>query len=146
MIEINWDAEPRDADIEAAMERAAETALRHEGRAGDIGLSIVAPARIRALNSEFRHKDAVTDVLTFPAWEGEKLLCPPDGYLGDIAVCCDRAREQAAEYGHSLVRECAFLTVHGTLHLLGFDHMEPGEERIMIGKQKEIMEEMGLSR
>jgi probable rRNA maturation factor len=88
----------------------------------------------------------VTDVLTFPAWEGDALLCPPDGYLGDIAICYERAVEQAEEYGHSLERELAFLAVHGALHLLEYDHMEPADEQRMMQKQEEILHTMGLSR
>lgn len=146
MIEVNWEIAPRDEEVDGAVRRAVETALRREGRRGDVGLSIVSPERIQALNKEFRHKDAVTDVLTFPAWEGEKLLSPPDGYLGDVAICLDRAKEQAVEYGHSLLRECAFLAVHGALHLMGYDHLNLADEKKMIHQQKEIMEEMGITR
>jgi probable rRNA maturation factor len=83
---------------------------------------------IQQLNASYRNIDRVTDVLTFPAWEGDAILCPPDGYLGDIAICYERAAEQAQEYGHSLERELAFLAVHGALHLLGYDHMKPEDE------------------
>ena len=88
----------------------------------------------------------MTDVLTFPAWEGDAILCPPDGYLGDIAICFERAKEQAEEYGHSLERELAFLSVHGALHLLGYDHMQPEDEKKMFSKQDEILNELGYHR
>ena len=101
---------------------------------------------IRTLNSEFRNIDAATDVLTFPAWEGETLLAPPDGYLGDIAICIPRASEQAARFGHSLQRELMFLAVHGTLHLLGYDHMTPQDEKAMFARQDEILTDMGVTR
>ena len=87
----------------------------------------------------------MTDVLTFPAWEGEISLSA-DGYLGDIMICYDRATEQAKEYGHSLTRELSFLAVHGVLHLLGYDHMTEADERIMREKQTAILESRGVTR
>ncbi|MEN6563345.1 MAG: rRNA maturation RNase YbeY, partial [Christensenella sp.] len=94
----------------------------------------------------YRKIDRVTDVLTFPAWEGDAILCPPDGYLGDVAICYGRAVAQAKEYGHSLERELAFLAVHGALHLLGYDHMTQKDERVMLQKQTEILNAMGITR
>ena len=129
----------------ALVERAIQTALAHRNNTGSVGVLLTSEQEIRRLNREYRNIDRVTDVLSFPAWEGEQIAAPPDGYLGDIAICMARAAEQAQTYGHSLERETAFLAVHGTLHLLGFDHVNESEERIMRGQQKEIMEEMGLT-
>ena len=66
--------------------------------------------------------------------------------LGDIYICIERAEEQAKEYGHSFLRELSFLTIHGLLHLLGYDHMEKDEEEIMFKKQEDILEEFGIKR
>ena len=129
----------------ALVERPIQTAVAHRNNTGSVGVLLTSEQEIRRLNREYRNIDRVTDVLSFPAWEGEQIAAPPDGYLGDIAICMARAAEQAQTYGHSLERETAFLAVHGTLHLLGFDHMNESEERIMRGQQKEIMEEMGLT-
>lgn len=126
--------------------RACQTALNMEGVRGDITVLIADPERIQTLNRDFRHVDRVTDVLTFPAWEGEAIFAPLDGYLGDIMICMERAKEQAEEFGHSLERELAFLAVHGTLHILGYDHMEPEEEALMRQRQREILERMGETR
>lgn len=126
--------------------RACQTALAMEGARGDITVLIADPERIQTLNRDFRHVDRVTDVLTFPAWEGEAIFAPSDGYLGDIMICMERAKEQAEEFGHSLERELAFLAVHGTLHILGYDHMEPEEEALMRQRQREILERMGETR
>ncbi len=126
--------------------RACQTALTMEGARGDITVLIADPERIQTLNRDFRHVDRVTDVLTFPAWEGEAIFAPSDGYLGDIMICMERAKEQAEEFGHSLERELAFLAVHGTLHILGYDHMEPEEEALMRQRQREILERMGETR
>ena len=127
------------------IERAARAALESEGKDGDLTILIDAPERIRSLNRDFRGVDAVTDVLTFPAWEGEISLSA-DGYLGDIMICYDRAKEQAQEYGHSLLRELSFLAVHGCLHLLGYDHMTEADERVMREKQTEILDRIGVTR
>ena len=124
---------------------AAQAALDSEGRDGDLTILIDTPERIQTLNREFRHVDAVTDVLTFPAWEGEISLSA-DGYLGDIMICYDRAKEQAEQYGHSLLRELSFLAVHGCLHLLGYDHMTEADERVMREKQTAILDSMGVKR
>ena len=85
------------------------TALAHEGASGNVTILVTTPAEIQRMNREFRNIDRVTDVLTFPAWEGETLTTPPDGYLGDVAICLDRAKEQAEDYGHSLERELPLL-------------------------------------
>lgn len=66
--------------------------------------------------------------------------------LGDIIINTNRAREQAAEYGHSYEREILFLSLHGFLHLLGFDHMNKEEEKEMFGIQKEILDDFGIPR
>ena len=125
--------------------RAAEAALLREGREGDLTILIDTPERIQTLNRDFRHVDAVTDVLTFPAWEGEISLSA-DGYLGDIMICYERAKEQAEAYGHSLERELSFLAVHGVLHLLGYDHMTEQDERVMREKQTAILDSIGVTR
>lgn len=145
MIDVFSEAvELQEAD-RTSMERAAAAALESEGRDGDLTILIDTPERIQTLNREFRHVDAVTDVLTFPSWEGEISLSA-DGYLGDIMICYERAKEQAAAYGHSLTRELSFLAVHGVLHLLGYDHMTEEEERVMREKQTAILDRIGVTR
>ena len=81
---------------------------------GDVTIALVSDARIRALNREYRQKDAATDVLSFPADE--------PGTLGDIVIAAGVARRQATEAGHSLQTELRVLALHGLLHLLGYDH------------------------
>ena len=135
-----------DAELQAVVVSALEAALSHEGRVSDASVLVTTPGEIRRLNRTYRHIDAETDVLTFPAWEGEALLAPPDGYLGDVAICLARANEQAQSYGHSLRRELAFLAVHGALHLLGFDHSNPAGEETMCKKQEQILTKLGYPR
>ncbi len=132
-------------DERTGIARAAQAALDSEKRDGDLTILIDTPERIQTLNREFRNVDRVTDVLTFPAWEGEDPLSA-DGYLGDIMICYERAKEQAEEYGHSLLRELSFLAVHGVLHLLGYDHMTEADERVMREKQTDILDRIGVTR
>lgn len=111
---------------------------------------------IKGLNREHRGIDRATDVLSFPILEfdenGDVLSdeCEYDGeliILGDIVISLERAREQAEEFGHSFMREVAFLTAHSMLHLLGYDHVDDEEdERIMRKKQSEILEKLGITR
>ena len=119
-------------------------------------MTITDKNEIRALNREHRNKDSVTDVLSFPMLEfdenGNITDCDydfDDDYvvLGDIVICAQRAMEQAEEYGHSFVREIAFLTIHSMLHLLGYDHENNTDmEQIMFKKQEEILSQMGIIR
>lgn len=146
MVEISGESVPVSGADARWIQGAVEAAMRAERRAGDVCVLLATGARIRELNRAYRRIDRVTDVLTFPAWEGEAIAAPPDGYLGDIAICVDRAKEQAEAFGHSLAREYAFLAVHGTLHLLGYDHVQPEEEARMRSKQQKILESMGVPR
>ena len=131
----------------AMVKRAVEAALKREGRAdADVGVLLTDDAGIWKMNRAYRNVDRPTDVLSFPAWEGEDFLQPPDGALGDIAISVERARAQAAEYGHALSRELSFLAVHGTLHLLGYDHEDEDARAHMFARQAAILEEMGERR
>ncbi len=94
---------------------------------------------IHRYNRDYRGVDRPTDVLSFPSDEGDPLEAPPDGFLGDIMISVQRAAQQGSELGHSTEREIAFLTVHGMLHLLGYDHMQPDDEELMISRQRAIM-------
>ena len=125
---------------------AVSASLANGGVRGDVCVLITDAEEIQSLNRTYRKIDRVTDVLTFPAWEGEAILCPPDEYLGDIAICYERAVEQAEEYNHSLERELAFLAVHGSLHLMGYDHMTKEDEAAMFAKQEEVLVSLGLTR
>lgn len=112
-----------------------------EGRA-EVSVTVVDDDRIKELNSAHRGIDSPTDVLSFPLNDGDDI----GEELGDIVISIERADYQAKEYGHSLDRELAFLTVHSTLHLLGYDHMTEEEEKDMFGRQEKILNSMGLSR
>jgi probable rRNA maturation factor len=130
------------------LQKAAE--MEKTGSA-EVSVTIVTKERIQEINSEYRQKDAVTDVISFAMEEmGEDETEIIGGeetrFLGDIIICLDVAKEQAEEYGHSIEREMGFLAVHGFLHLLGYDHMNEADEKAMFGRQEEILEQYGLKR
>ena len=104
--------------------------------------------RIHSLNKKHRGIDRPTDVLSFPLIDYETETIPEEGkiYLGDIVLCPEKAAEQSEEYGHSIKREIAFLTAHSMLHLLGYDHMTPEEEKIMFDKQEKILDILDIKR
>ena len=110
----------------------------------EVAVTIVDDSEIRELNREYRGIDSATDVLSFEMGEEN----PETGavMLGDIIISIDSAVHQSQEYEHSLERELAFLTIHGMLHLLGYDHMTEEEEKVMFAKQDEILERLKLTR
>lgn len=128
----------------------------------DVPLSVefifVDGEEIRRLNREMRDTDKVTDVLSFPTLDNIKgqaikgedhpFEIDEEGYLlvGSIVVCCDRAREQAEEYGHSYNRELHYLLVHGIMHCLGYDHMTDGEKAEMREKEEYVLGKLGITR
>jgi len=101
--------------------------------------------RIHEINKNYRNIDKVTDVITF-ALEDNLDVVLKRRILGDIYISIDKAKEQAIDYGHSYLRELSFLAVHGFYHLLGYDHMTEDEEKIMFGKQEELLEMFGIVR
>lgn len=136
--------------LRALIRRSVKAALDYEGFDTDCEVSVTFTDNegIHALNNEYRGIDRPTDVLSFPMYEREELQgAEGEIALGDVVLSLERAAEQAEEYGHSFEREAAFLTVHSTLHLLGYDH-ETGEaeERDMFARQDEIMKILGLER
>ncbi len=100
---------------------------------------------IHNLNKVYRDVDKETDVITF-ALEDDKRSISKIRLLGDIYISIDKAINQASEYGHSLKRELSFLTVHGILHLLGYDHMDIEDEKIMFELQEEILNDLKIVR
>ena len=117
--------------------------LAYEGKEGhsEVSVTFTDNEGIRAINREYREIDAPTDVLSFPLFEE----CDGTRMLGDIVLSLEKCRAQAEEFGHSFERECAFLTVHSTLHLLGYDHINGDEEeQDMRARQTAIVENMGL--
>ena len=116
---------------------------------GEVSVTLTDNAYIHELNREYRHIDRPTDVLSFALNESEEpeIEDGPDiNILGDLVISVERAREQAADYGHSVKREIAFLTVHVMLLLLGCDHMEEADREEMEAEQRFVMEKLGIPR
>jgi probable rRNA maturation factor len=115
----------------------------------EVSVTLTNNDHIREINLSYRNKDAATDVISFALNEGEEpeiIDGPEINMLGDIIISIERAMEQAEEYGHSLERELAFLTVHGMMHLLGYDHIEE-EDRLEMRKEEEyVLGHLGITR
>jgi probable rRNA maturation factor len=144
-------------DIDAMLiEQAIAAALATEGLAGVIEVSVLVTddAMLHQLNRDYRNVDAPTDVLSFANDEESDaaptaFVRPPDAprYLGDLAISYERVVAQAAEYGHSRARELAFLTIHGILHLLGYDHeRSDADQAAMRAREEVILQQIGLPR
>lgn len=158
-IKIGFETEVEDAQgVRELIQACATRVLESEGVPFDaeIDVTVVDADAIRQLNAEYRDKDAVTDVLSFPMYEfyngepQEELDAEPDTgcvMLGDMILCYTRAVEQAAEFGHSPARECGYLTTHSVLHLLGYDHERNDEDtRLMRAKEEDNLTFLGLTR
>lgn len=160
MIEILWDREGYEDLVDEPMQehlhKLMNFVLGKEGLQGQYQLSFTVTDKesIQEINREYRSVDRVTDVLSFPMYEREELeeierKKDYDKYeisIGDILICYDKVKEQAEEFGHSLERELCYLTVHSMFHLLGYDHMEEEEKRLMREKEEEVMQEFGIIR
>ncbi len=134
-------------ELKKAIKKAAEVALKleNERRKAELSVTLCNDEYIKELNRDYRGKDKATDVLSFPASDDLSEINPDNGalVLGDIVISIDTAARQATEYGNTLEREVSFLTVHGMLHLLGFDHeISEDEEKIMFSEQKKIIKEL----
>lgn len=139
-------------NLKSVVRRAIEATLRYEDiiYGAEISVTFCDNEYIKKLNGEFRNKDSATDVLSFPMYdfeEEEDLPLNPDGSvsLGDIVVSLERAAEQAKEIGNSFEREVAFLVIHSTLHLLGYDHERSADdEEAQCLAQREIVESLNF--
>lgn len=133
--------------------QAVESALQREGHAeSQVDVTLVDDETIHGLNRQYRGVDRPTDVLSFglqqAAGEGEPSVAdgPEDLLMGDVVISLPRAVQQAQDYGHGLEREACFLAVHGTLHLLGYDHETPEDEADMMQRTEAALQPLGLSR
>lgn len=150
----------RDKEAEGLIRRAARAAWESFDYPfeGEVDITLTDNEGIREINREYREIDSATDVLSFPIEEFSEGQPPEDVgmdidpetgrlALGDMIISVERAREQAGEYGHSFDRECAYLTVHSMLHLVGYDHLDEGEQKKRMRHMEEtVMTSMGLER
>lgn len=106
----------------------------------------VTSEKIHEINKEYRNVDRVTDVISFALEDSIEGYVEEIRMLGDIYICVEKMKEQAELYNHSVLREMCFLTTHGLLHLLGYDHMEEDDEKVMFSLQEELLNEYGTKR
>ena len=153
-------------ELEQILKKVADTAaaLLQIPEDREVSLVLTDNQAVQELNRDYRGIDRATDVLSFPLldYEGmseddeegldpEEMAAETDPetgeiLLGDVAISLERAKAQAEEYGHSVSREGAYLTVHAMLHLLGYDHIDPGDKTLMREREEMILGEMGLTR
>jgi probable rRNA maturation factor len=142
VINVDFNDQQREVKISQEMfsllEKVIETAAELEGYSGgEVSVAFVRNQQIKELNKKYRNRNEVTDVLSFPI---------DQEILGDIIISAQRAAVQAEEYGHSLTRELAYLTVHGMLHLFGYDHHGQEEKDEMRQKEERVLTELDISR
>lgn len=162
---INFEKE-YDLNLEIDYEKIADlvinAALDYEKcpYESEVSITLINNEEIHGINKEFRNIDRPTDVLSFPMVDydtpgqfdfledADEYFNPETGelMLGDIVISLDKVKEQAESYGHSITREYAFLIAHSMLHLMGYDHMEPEEAKVMEKKQDEILDSLGIGR
>jgi len=110
-------------------------------------LIIVNINSITEINKQYRNIDNPTDVISFALEDDDTMKSPSEiRILGDIYICIEKVHQQAKEYGHSFKRELSFLAIHGLLHLLGYDHMNEEDEKVMFNKQDDILDSFGIHR
>jgi probable rRNA maturation factor len=140
-------------------EKVSQTAFETLGLEGDccVEVDFVSEEEIRELNAQTRNVDKVTDVLSYPALD-EIMPFTATNYpfeynaqsksvaLGNIVICEAVAKSQAIEYGHSEEREKAYLFLHGLLHLLGYDHIEDDDKKVMREKEEKVLNRLGITR
>ena len=157
-----YDIEGFDFDPLSVAKKVTEGVLEYESfpYESEISLLITTADEVHAMNKEARGIDDTTDVLSFPMidfsgissfdelYDMDDIFNPESGevMLGDIVICHDRVLSQAAEYGHSVRREYAFLIAHSMLHLLGYDHMDEAEREDMEKRQRDILDKLGITR
>jgi probable rRNA maturation factor len=154
LIEIDYDDITKLPKEEKLIKKVIETVLKEEKiiRDLEIYVTLTNNNQIHKINLEQRNVDRPTDVLSFPMFEREEVHLlkekneeEPD-ILGDIIISIEKVKEQAEEYGHSFERELAYLTTHGMLHLLGYDHMIEEEKEQMRKREEEILEILNITR
>lgn len=144
------------SEIEGLIRKVIEKTLEIECMRENFQVSVILvdDIQIQEINKEYREIDSPTDVLSFPLLEGGELeknassldIDTGEIVLGDIAISLERAEEQSRDYGHSMEREISYLTVHGMLHLLGFDHEEDDDRKVMREKEESVLNFLCISR
>ena len=153
-MEITIGREPENLDVPQEALDAVRRAVLTVGELygvmdAEVSVTLTDDAHIHVLNRDYRGVDRPTDVLSFALTESKEpaIIDAPCGVvLGDLVISLERVAAQAEEYGHSVLRELSFLTVHGMLHLLGYDHIEEEDRLEMEEEQRHVMDVLGIAR
>lgn len=128
------------------LEDLIDLAIKKLGVAGIFSITFIGDDKMHEMNLKYRNIDRTTDVLSFALNDCKDPFEKEIEVLGDIFISIPKMKIQAIEYGHSEKRELSFLTIHGLLHLLGYDHMQPEDEKIMFDLQKEVLSDAGITK
>ena len=157
MYEISYlNVEKGQEDWEAIVKKVLEKCFEEEGLLDSkliMTITFTTPEEIRKINKKYRKIDKATDVLSFPMFEKDELDekiksgdFPYEDVLGGVIISIEKVREQAEEYGHSFERELSYMLVHGFYHLMGYDHIEEEDKKIMRPKEEKILNELKITR
>ena len=157
MYEISYlNVEKGQEDWEAIVKKVLDKCFEEEGLLDSkliMTITFTTPEELRKINKKYRKIDKATDVLSFPMFEKDELDekikngdFPYEDVLGDVIISIEKVREQAEEYGHSFERELSYMLVHGFYHLMGYDHIEEEDKKIMRPKEEKILNELKITR
>ena len=156
MFEIVYDGIDEKEEYKNVIEKVLSQCFKEEKLENSklcITVTLTTPETIQEINKRHRNIDRATDVLSFPMFEKDELDkkiqendFENEDILGDIVVSVDKVKDQAIEYGHSFERELSYMIVHGFYHLMGYDHIEEEDKKIMRKKEEYILEKLNISR
>ena len=156
MFEIVYDGIDEKEEYKNVIEKVLSQCFKEEKLENSklcITVTLTTPETIQEINKRYRNIDRATDVLSFPMFEKDELDkkiqendFENEDILGDIVVSVDKVKDQAIEYGHSFKRELSYMIVHGFYHLMGYDHIEEEDKKIMRKKEEYILEKLNISR
>ena len=156
MFELVYDGIDEKEEYKNVIEKVLSQCFKEEKLENSklcITVTLTTPETIQEINKRYRNIDRATDVLSFPMFEKDELDkkiqkndFENEDILGDIVVSVDKVKDQAIEYGHSFERELSYMIVHGFYHLMGYDHIEEEDKKIMRKKEEYILEKLNISR
>ena len=156
MYEIVYDGIDEKEEYKNVIEKVLSQCFKEEKLEDSklcVTVTLTTPKTIQEINKQYRNIDRATDVLSFPMFEKDELDSKiqendfeNEDILGDIVVSVEKVNEQAIEYGHSFERELSYMIVHGFYHLMGYDHIEEDDKKIMRKKEENILGKLSISR
>ena len=156
MYEIVYDGIDEKEEYKKVIEKVLSQCFKEEKLENSklcVTVTLTIPKTIQEINKQYRNIDRATDVLSFPMFEKDELDkkiqtndFENEDILGDIVVSVDKVKEQAIEYGHSFERELSYMIVHGFYHLMGYDHIEENDKKVMREKEENILKELDITR